>query len=136
MANPKRRKCTCGKKYVRKGHDYCILCESAHDPLPPPSLRDIEKATISKEAKTSQVIFGFRNRASKKKKNAILEKISSWKEVKSVERVFDSADSNASSAELYVVYVKVSSQTDSIINRLQTFAEIKYAYLPPTRRLK
>ena len=136
MAKAKRCKCVCGKNYIRKGHNYCIACESARDPLPPPSLRDIEKATVGKESKTSQVIFRFRNSASKKTKNAILEKISLWKEVKSVERVFDNSDSGASSVELYVVYAKISSQVDSIVNRLQSIAEIKYAYSPPTKRLK
>ena len=41
MAKQKRHKCACGRKYVKKGHNYCSDCESARDPVLPPSLEDI-----------------------------------------------------------------------------------------------
>lgn len=138
MAKTRRRKCVCGRNYIKKGRNYCFECESVRDPLSPPSFRDIEKATISKKSKIIQIIFAFRNRTSKQRENAILKEIRSWKDVRSVERVFDKTniDPNPSPAELYTVYVKTSSRADSTVNKLQSFAEIKYAYLPPGRSSK
>lgn len=136
MAKSRRRKCVCGEGYVTKGRKYCFNCEPARDPLPPPSFRDIKNATKDSAPQNSQVIFAFRNRISKQKKDIILEKIRSWKDVESVEQVFDETDTNISSVELHVVYVKTSKQVDVMANKLQSLAEIKYAYAPPTRKPK
>lgn len=136
MTKSKRRKCVCGINYVPKGRNYCFTCESARDPLPPPSFRDIENATGGNKPRNSQVVFAFKNRVSKRKKDAILEEIHSWKEARFVKPVFDKTDTNASGVELYVVYVKISTQVDSTISKLRSLAEIKYAHLPSPRRPK
>lgn len=136
LAKSKKRKCVCGKNYVYGDDKYCLECQSVRDPVPLPSFEDIEKATSYKKTKSNQIIFAFKIRISKQKKSIILEDIQSWKDVGSVERVFDDVDSSSSSVELYVVYVKISSQTDSILNTLQSLSGIKYAYLSPGRKPK
>jgi len=41
VAKSKRKKCPCGRNYLKKGQKYCLECQTARDPLPPPSLKEI-----------------------------------------------------------------------------------------------
>ena len=82
-----------------------------------------------------QVGFKFGNNVSSENKKNVLRCICSWKEVKSVQQVFENTgvDLNDSMLNLYILFVKRSGQAEPILKKLRAIPEIEYAYLPPVR---